>query len=298
MAEVKDHAIIQLCIEKLTDLNGSSVRLLSSNSVGGGCINHAMKINTSVGEYFLKWNASAPVDLFQNEAEGLEEMHTFDNPYLLIPKVIWCKEIDESPGLILMEYLTPAITASGYDQRLGRGIARLHRKTAKSYGFHHSNYCGTTLQDNTWTDNWPEFYAQRRIGALVHQIVAFRGMPDDEQKTYERLVDKIPQLLAHPTIPSLIHGDLWSGNYIYTSNGPALIDPACYYADREMELGMMKLFGGFSPAVWKAYQEEYPLQLGWQERIPIYQLYHLLNHYLLFGGSYGLQSLEIAKKYL
>jgi len=91
---------------------------------------------------------------------------------------------------------------------------------------------------------------------------------------------------------------LWSGNYLYTAGGPALIDPACYYADREMELGMMKLFGGFSSRVWEAYQEEYPLPDGWKERIPLYQLYHVLNHQLLFGVSYKQQALEIAKEYL
>ena len=297
MSEVKEHAVIELCVEKLADLNGSPVRLLNTHQVGGGCINHALKIHTSIGDYFLKWNTSAPVDLFKKEAEGLAEMRIFDNPYLHIPKVVWSKEVDEWPGLLLMEYLPSATTTSGFDERLGRGIARLHRKTASSYGFHHSNYCGTTLQENTWTSSWPEFFAQYRIWALVQSIVAKRGMTAGEQKTYERLVDKMSQLLAHPNIPSLIHGDLWSGNYMYTSIGPALIDPACYYADREMELGMMQLFGGFSSLVWKAYQEEFPLPAGWKERIPLYQLYHLLNHYLLFGGSYGLQSLEIAKKF-
>ena len=122
-------------------------------------------------------------------------------------------------------------------------------------------------------------------------------MTANELKIYEKLVDKMPDLLAHSTIPSLIHGDLWSGNYIHSMNGPALIDPACYYADREMELGMMQLFGGFSRTVWEAYQEEFPLPGHWQERIPLYQLFHVLNHYLLFGGSYGSQALSIAKKY-
>ena len=297
MSDSKEQAVIRLCVEKLAELNGSSVRLLYSHPVGGGSINHALKIHTSIGDYFLKWNASAPVDLFLREAEGMEEMRTFDNPSLYIPKVIWSRDVNESPGLLLMEYLTPATSTSGYDERLGRGIAQLHRKTASAFGFQFSNYCGTTLQDNTWTDSWPEFYAQRRIQALVLRIIARHGMTVGEQKIYERLVGKIPQLLAHLTTPSLIHGDLWSGNYMYSSKGPALIDPACYYADREMELGMMKLFGGFSSTVWKAYQEEFPLPANWKERIPLYQLYHLLNHYLLFGGSYGMQSLEIARLY-
>lgn len=296
--QINQQDIIQLCIEKLSELKGTSVRLLGSSGVGGGCINNAMKINTSEGNFFLKWNASAPADMFQREAEGLIEMEQAGNEYLSIPKVIWSKQKDELPGFILMEYLAPAIETSGYEERLGRGIAQLHRKTASAFGFHQPNYCGTTKQDNTWTGNWPAFFASRRILTLVKQISNFRGIPAEEMRIYEKLVDRIPQLLSHQTVPSLIHGDLWSGNYMFTAGGPALIDPACYYADREMELGMMQLFGGFSPVVWSAYQEEFPLPEGWKERVKLYQLYHVLNHQLLFGGSYGGQALEIAKVYV
>jgi protein-ribulosamine 3-kinase len=237
------------------------------------------------------------MDMFLKEADGLNEMGLADSS-LVIPKVIWNKEVDDSPGLLLMEYLQPASNISGLDERLGRGIAQLHRKTASAFGFHHSNYCGTTLQDNSWTNSWPEFYAQRRIWALVQQIKTIRGMSLEELKIYEKLVGRIPALLAHQTVPSLIHGDLWSGNYMYAANGPALIDPACYYADREMELGMMRLFGGFGSSVWDAYQEEFPLQENWKQRIRLYQLYHVLNHCLLFGVSYREQALEIAKEYV
>jgi fructosamine-3-kinase len=297
MGYFREQDIIQLCIEKLATIYGSSVRLTDFRSVGGGCINHAVRFSTSVGDFFLKWNASAPTDMFLEEAAGLNEM-SWAGTSLVIPKVIWNKEVDDSPGLLLMEYLQPAINTSGLDEQLGRGIAQLHRKTASAFGFHHSNYCGTTIQDNTWTDNWPVFYAERRIWALVQQIKSTRGMLLEEQKMYEKLVDKMPTLLAHRTVPSLIHGDLWSGNYMYTASGPALIDPACFYADREMELGMMQLFGGFSTRVWEAYQEEFPLPEGWRQRVRLYQLYHILNHYLLFGGSYGRQALDIAREYL
>ena len=297
MGYFHEQDIIQLCIEKLATIYGSSVHLKDSRSVGGGCINHAVKISTSVGDFFLKWNASAPAELFLKEAAGLNEMRSADS-LLVIPKVIWSKEVDDLPGLLLMEYLQPAINTSGLDEQLGRGIAQLHRKAASAFGFDHSNYCGTTLQDNSWTDSWPEFYGQRRIWALVQQIKAARGMSLEEQKIYEKLVIRMPVLLPHQTMPSLIHGDLWSGNYMYTANGPALIDPACYYAEREMELGMMQLFGGFSSSVWNTYLEEFPLPEGWRKRMRLYQLYHILNHYLLFGVSYGKQALEIAKEYL
>lgn len=298
MIHYKEQDIIQLCVEKLSNLYGKAVRLEGARSVGGGCINNAMKLSTSEGDFFLKWNASAPADMFQKEAAGLLEMYEAENLFLVIPKVIWSPATGEAPALILMEFLPPPKSTSGYEERLGRGIAQLHRKTAAAYGFHHPNYCGTTIQDNTWTDDWPEFYAQRRIWALVQQIRLVRGVSTSDLKTYERLVERMPELLPLQTVPSLIHGDLWSGNYLFTAAGPALIDPACYYADREMELGMMQLFSGFSPRVWSAYDEEFPLREGWQGRIHLYQLYHVLNHFLLFGGSYGGQALEIAKSYL
>jgi len=297
MAFFNENDIVWLCIEKLATIHGSSVRLTGSRSIGGGCINHAVKISTSVGDFFLKWNASAPADMFMKEAAGLNEMR-LSGSSLIIPKVIWSIEVDDFPRLLLMEYLQPSINTSGMDELLGRGIAQLHRKTASAFGFYHSNYCGTTLQDNTWTDNWPEFYAQHQIWSLVEQLKVVRRMSSEEQKIYEKLLVRMPDLLPHQAVPSLIHGDLWSGNYMYTANGPALIDPACYYADREMELGMMKLFGGFSARVWDAYQEEFPLPEGWRQRNRLYQLYHVLNHYLLFGVSYGSQALEIAKEYV
>ena len=298
MVTFNEQDIIQLCLNKLSDLYGNEVRFVSSRLLSGGCINHALKLCCSEGDFFLKWNARAPSDLFLKEAEGLSELNMAENQWLIIPKVIWAKEVNDLPGLLLLEYLQPSTTTSAFDEHLGRGIALLHRNTASAFGFHHPNYCGLTIQDNSWTDNWTEFFAERRIWALVQKNSSLRGMSVDELKIYEQLVARIPQLLSYQAAPSLIHGDLWSGNYMITAKGPALIDPACYYADREMELGMMHLFGGFSSTIWSAYQDEFPLPLGWQQRIRLYQLYHVLNHYLLFGGSYGRQSLEIAKEYL
>ncbi len=298
MSQFNEQDIIQLCVKKLDDLYGTSARLKGTKSVGGGCINNAVKIDCSVGAFFLKWNALGAGDLFLREAEGLDEIRSAENPYIVIPKVIWAKETDDLPGLILMEYLQPASKTSGFDERLGRGIAALHRKTAAAFGFHHSNYCGTTIQDNTWTESWPEFFAERRIWDIVQQIKMARGILAEELKIYGKLVVRIPDLLRHQAVPSLIHGDLWSGNYMFTSGGPALIDPAAYYADREMELGMMQLFGGFSTQVWSAYHDEFPLEEGWQRRVRLYQLYHVLNHQLLFGGSYGFQAAEIARNFI
>jgi fructosamine-3-kinase len=294
----QEQKIIQLCVHRLAEQLGQPVHLNHIRAAGGGCINHASKLETSAGDFFLKWNTSAPSDLFLKEAAALQEMYDCENPYLAIPRVIWCKAADDSPGLLLTEYLQPPESTSGFEEKLGRGIAVLHRKTAAAYGFHEANYCGTTVQDNTRTSDWSEFYGQRRIWALVQQIRLARALSESDLQTYEKLVARIPQLLSHQTVPSLIHGDLWSGNYLFTTRGPALIDPACYYADREMELGMMQLFGGFSSRVWSAYQEAFPLPGDWRSRIRLYQLYHVLNHFLLFGGSYNRQALDLAKSYL
>ena len=119
-----------------------------------------------------------------------------------------------------------------------------------------------------------------------------------ELRVLERLADRLPTLLPHETVPSLIHGDLWSGNVLHTARGPALVDPACAYADREMEFGITTLFGGFSDRFFAAYEEDWPLPGGWRERNPLYQLYHLLNHFLIFGGAYGAQALSLARRYV
>jgi protein-ribulosamine 3-kinase len=298
MAHSTTQDVIHICFEALAGIKGMSVNVKSSQMLGGGCINQAIRLSTTAGDYFVKWNASAPSDMFLKEAAGLNEMRVQDNSFLKIPEVIWVKETDETPGILILEYLASAPPTHENEWRLGIGLAHLHRKTAPAFGFHHSNYCGKTLQDNNWTNNWAEFYAQQRIWAIVKKLNDLRGLATDELHIYEKLVDRIPQLLAHSTVPSLIHGDLWGGNYMVIAAGPALIDPACYYADREMELGMMKLFGGFSDRVWDAYQQEFPLPEDWKQRIRLYQLYHVLNHYLLFGVSYAHQALEIAKSYV
>lgn len=124
-----------------------------------------------------------------------------------------------------------------------------------------------------------------------------RGLDNSELKVYERLVDRLPQLIGHAPPPALTHGDLWSGNALRSASGPALIDPACAYADREGDLALMAMFGGFSDRTWAAYQEAYPTPAGWLERQSLYQLYHYLNHDYLFGGGYGRQALAIAKRY-
>jgi fructosamine-3-kinase len=204
------------------------------------------------------------------------------------------------PGLLVLEYLEPdgdEPTAATWEA-LGRGLAELHRAPEDRFGWSRDNYCGLTLQENGWADDWPEFFARRRLGTLVERLQSKGALSPAERKTYTALVEKTPSLLAHSPRPSLIHGDLWSGNFLSTALGPALVDPAAYCADREAEWAMMLLFGGFPDRVLAAYQEAWPLPPEWRERIPLYQLYHVLNHQLLFGGSYGGQAIRLARKFV
>ena len=282
--------------ELLNEALGQSVTVAAIKPLGGGSINHALHLITSAGGFFAKWNDQAPADLFVREAESLSELAQVCT-LLKIPRVIVAKSLDDQPAVLITEYLTEGHQAH-QDEILGRGIAELHRYEHDQYGFHHDNYCGATLQDNRWNSNWVDFFGQQRIEYLLRMIEKKRELLASDRKQYDRLIAKLPQCIGHRPPASLNHGDLWSGNYLYTTVGPALIDPASYYADREFDLALMQMFGGYSKRVWAAYQEAYPLPPGWKSRQNLYMLYHYLNHYYLFGGNYGQQALAIAKQYL
>jgi fructosamine-3-kinase len=281
-------------------LHRDAVRVVSFRSLGGGCINSASRLETDAGAFFAKWNPAGPPDLFLREAEGLQEMALAETG-LAIPHVVAASgPRGDVPAYLITEFLEPAGSRDHGedDEALGRGLARLHARTAPRFGFATDTYCGATRQPNAWLDTWPEFYADRRVRPLVEAIERERGLSPAEMRAYERLLARLPDLLPPHSTPSLIHGDLWSGNVLYTARGPGLIDPACAYADREMELGISTLFGGLSDRAMAAYQDAHPLPPGWRERVPLYQLYHLLNHHLLFGGGYGSQAIAIARRYV
>jgi len=264
--------------------------------LGGGCINSACKIETKQGPFFLKWNSHGPSDLFIREAESLAEFQKSKNEFIIFPEPILSKQIDQNPGYLLTSYLKPGRSGND-DEKLGRGLAQLHKVSTPQFGFHSNNYCGATLQNNEYKPDWASFYIENRIGFLINSISKTRLWSNLDQKLTEQFLVRIPELLPKNTTPSLIHGDLWSGNFMHTQTAPALIDPCASYCDREFEMGMMTLFGGFSQRVYDAYNEIYPLPKEWKERNLIYQLYHVLNHYSLFGGHYKNQALEIMKRY-
>ena len=281
----------------LSEYFGEEVVIRSSAAVGGGCINNASKLETNLGTFFLKWNSNCPDDMFLREAEGLKEMKKACGGSLIVPEVYATSNAELHPGYIVLEFFNPGYLVSG-DEDLGRGLAMMHKFTNDWFGFYNDNYCGTTPQNNSRENDWVEFYRDNRLRFLLDLIQAEKPLAMSERKIYDKLLDKIPEMLPRESIPVLIHGDLWSGNYMITDKGPALIDPAAYYADREMEMSIMTLFGGFSGRFFDAYNEVNPLPPGWQERNKLYQLYHILNHYYLFGGGYGSQALHVARRFV
>jgi len=290
--------VIDSVQKRLSEKFRKEIEIQSDSPLGGGCINHASRLATSAGTFFLKWNSQCAPDVFIREAESLRELAKEDNPYLKIPKVILVNEQDDHPGFILLEYLEPASAGMDGDRNLGRGLATIHTITAEEFGFYHDTYCGDTIQDNRWNSRWSDFFGRQRLWHMVTLIRKKRGMDPGALKVYEKLVEKIPDLIPPDSRPALIHGDLWSGNYLFTQKGPALIDPASYYADREMEMGIMTMFGGFSQPFWEGYNEMNPLPPDWKERNLLYQIYHILNHAYIFGGGYGAQALSAARRYI
>ena len=282
----------------LSEVAGTTIIIKSERALGGGCINHASKLETNVGNFFLKWNQNCPADIFIREAESLRELKKAAGDFLVIPEVFAAKHADETPGYLVLEYLESSHSSNTDDEKLGRGLAKIHQYKHPQFGFYNNNYCGATLQNNLWTNNWPEFFRDNRLQFLLNLIDKERPLPAAEMVIYEKLICRIDSLVPKESTPVIIHGDLWSGNYMNSDKGPALIDPASYYADPEMEFAIITMFGGFSQRFYNAYNEINPLPADWKNRNSLYQLYHVLNHYYLFGGSYRNQAIQIAKSYL
>jgi fructosamine-3-kinase len=294
----KNQKVNKLVAEALSGVFGKACVVNTERVLGGGCINNASKLETNCGNFFLKWNNNCASDIFIREAESLKELNKAAGNFLTIPEVFAAKLLDETPGFLVLEYLESGYSSGNSEERLGRGLAKIHQYSHSNFGFYNDNYCGATLQNNVWKEGWIEFFRDNRLLFLLKLIEKERPLTSEERKIYERLLDKIEGLIPGDSVPVLIHGDLWSGNYMISENGPALIDPASYYANREMEFAIMTMFGGFSQRFYDAYNEVNPLPADWKERNRLYQLYHVLNHYYLFGGGYRSQALQITKSYL
>lgn len=269
----------------LEDVLGQSI--VRVTPVGGGCIAHACRITTVSVDYFLKYGDQTVAATFAAEAEGLQALRKAASP-LHTPDVIAIQAATpELSGFLLLTWLeTRPMSIAGWET-LGMGLAELHRYTSTRHGFDSNNFIGASPQVNQWHSDWPTFFRTQRLAPQIRQARTAGRWHTRWNPLVERLYAKLPVLLP-PTPPaSLLHGDLWNGNVLGLANGQAaLIDPAVYYGDRETDLAMSNLFGGFAPRFYDAYAAVWPLETGYAERRDLYNLYHLLNHLNLFGSSY------------
>lgn len=268
--------------------SGAPFSIESRAALGGGCINESYVIRGQGRAYFVKLNAPEKAQMFAAEAAGLDEIGRTQT--VRVPRVV-CHGACPSASWIVLEHLELKPAKDGAMRALGANFARMHRVTRARHGWDRDNTIGSTPQINTPADDWIPFWRERRLGFQL-RLAASNGHGGRLIACGERLVEKLPAFFkGYTPAPSLLHGDLWSGNAAMADGAePVIYDPAVYYGDREADLAMTELFGGFSPSFYAAYRTEYPLDPGYATRKTLYNLYHVLNHLNLFGGGYGAQA--------
>jgi fructosamine-3-kinase len=252
--------------------------------------------NGDGGALFVKLGPATAFEMFSAEAEGLRELAGASA--LRVPRVLG---LGTAPGqaFLAIEWIEFGGAGSRSESALGAGLARLHRVTAPRFGWHRDNTIGATPQHNDWMDDWPRFFARHRLGFQL-ELAARRGLHGRLVDRGRLLCERLAAFFAgHRPPPSLLHGDLWGGNWAADASGePVIFDPAVYYGDREADLAMTRLFGGFGRAFYQAYESEWPLDPGATQRVTVYNLYHVLNHLNLFGGDYAAQAEAMIERLL
>jgi fructosamine-3-kinase len=281
--------------KEIENYRGLAVK--KSESLSGGCISNAYKVTFEDGLSFLiKVNEQSPADMFIKEAHGLQELRKSNA--IKIPEVILSNH-----EFILLEFISSITKKNDFFEEFGRKFAHMHKHIADEFGFYEDNYIGSTPQINingeSKKKDWTGFYFNNRL-LYQFKLAEKNGYADSEfRKAFKGMADKIGSILGGADEPpSLLHGDLWSGNYMADEKGEAcLIDPAVYYGNREADLAMTRLFGGFPKSFYQAYNEIYPLKEGWEYREKIYMLYHVINHLNIFGSGYYTNALSLMKYY-
>lgn len=281
-------------IHHLSDLLGTEI--LHTSTVTGGDISDAFRINTADGAYFVKINSghSAP-GMFEAEKKGLEEI--LSSKTVAVPQVILTGE-NSGYAFLVIEYLEQRGATTQDLEKLGYQLAQMHQSTSSHFGFDDDNYIGSLPQKNDWHDNWTEFYIRCRLQPQFDMAIDRFLMSPAEIPSVSKMKESLDPLLKGIQ-PSLLHGDLWNGNYLIEKNGtPYLIDPAVYYGHSEVDIAMTQLFGGFGKAFYETYHSIIPLDEYSSARIELYKLYYLLVHLNLFGRSYYPQVKRIMNEYL
>lgn len=280
--------------QAITSLFGENLRIVSKRPVHGGDINESYCLSLSDGSaVFMKCNSLKNLSFFEAEAKGLDALRKTEA--IGVPKALAIgTDKTQRMSFLLMEYLERAARLTAYWEMFGRELAAMHRADCteftaagqgRPFGFTHDNYIGASPQINTPKENWITFFRECR---LLPQIkMAERYLDSKMRKQFAKLMDHLDSYLVEPEFPSLIHGDLWSGNSVCGPNGKAwILDPAVYVGHYEAELAMTELFGGNPQSFYDAYHEVTPIDSGYHDRRDLYNLYHMLNHLNLFGGTY------------
>jgi fructosamine-3-kinase len=262
---------------------GTSVQILRRVSLSGGSIHHAERLETSAGTFFVKHNHASHYENFLAEVDGLERLR--QTRTLRVPQTILVTKESDTAYLVL-EYLDAHPPAKNFWEHFGESLAALHRHQAEHFGYERDNFIGALVQRNTLHSSWSEFFIEERLSPMIARACRSGLLSASEAKRLEQLFPKLEQFFPDEP-PALLHGDLWSGNFLSGPQGlPVVFDPAVYFGHREAEIAFMHLFGGFHERLFQAYHATFPLAPQWQARMDVYNLYPLLVHLNLFGRAY------------
>lgn len=287
-------SLITSIAQAISETTGISFQPRPAAAVSGGCINTAFTLADAKRCFFVKTNDADKRAMFEAEAAGLQEIarsHSLRAPAVL------CSGVTSEAAYLVLEYIDLHSGNKRSARQLGLQLAAMHRTTAARFGWQRDNTIGSTPQINTWADNWASFYTRHRI----HYQLSLDGNRNANLANLgARLMPHIGDFFSdyHPQ-PALLHGDLWGGNWGMTGDAqPVIFDPAVYYGDREADLAMTELFGGFPPDFYAAYNDAFALDVGYKVRKQLYNLYHILNHHHLFGGTYADQAQRMMQQLL
>lgn len=281
--------------QSLSHIVGANVTLSMPSSIGGGCINQAWKTQDQHGNtYFVKANKPSRLSMFEAEAEGLAAIENSQS--IRCPKVFITQK-QTAASYIVMEYIP--LQSGNNMSTLGKQLAAMHQQHQPIFGWHRDNTIGSTPQSNRQHHDWVTFWREERL-IFQLELAKRNGLPKQHYEDGFKLAENLPAFFSnYSPSASLLHGDLWSGNCSHDSLGnPVIYDPAVYFGDRETDLAMMELFGGFSASCFDAYHEHYPINQGYASRKSLYNLYHILNHFNLFGGGYATQAHAMIRRLL